>query len=178
MRANVSLSDEDADDENLFPLSRSMNSMSLDDDHYSNNNDHDHDTNSMSTSTSSSVVQNETSSPHLSSHHMELDADERRGDSPSTLSSDGAARSPKTEVNLANGYGVNQSNQSMPTRYALRETGKIGGVVDNWGWFDDESTEGSRKSRKQRLLDFSAMEILPLNDMNKEKADGKFNTFF
>ena len=167
---DVLISDDD-DDEQF--LNGSLNGMSL---------DSSRNTGSMSSngsvsssdrsgSSSSSSADEEKGSNVYCTTLVEGEGEDR--DSPSTLSSDGISRSPKPEH-----LGMHSQSNSGQMRYVHSHSRSNSirnatGAVDNWGWFDDESTEGSRVNRKQRLLDFSTMEILPLNDMNKEKANGK-----
>jgi len=120
-----------------------------------------------------------------------MDTDDRG--SPSTLSSSdegnssNSGRSPKSNLAIMlNGVNAipplgggrssshNHNSHSGSSSQNASHPPNNNSNSNNWGWFDDESTEGSRNARKQgsALLDFSSMEILPLNDMNKEKAEG------
>ena len=87
--------------------------------------------------------------------------------SPSTLSSDGFRMD--QDQDLTGHAVVSNDHSSSGQRNSFMMGGGGGGVVDNWGWFEDDSTEGSLAKRKHKLLDFSTMEMLPLNDSTDRK---------
>jgi len=112
-----------------------------------------------------------------SGDHMNLDGNSSGQASPKEMTS---SRECSTELNMHR----NHSSSKFPSRRSMAsgsdETSNQAGshqiskgTVDVWGWFDDDSTEGSRRMKQNKgLLDFSTMEILPLNDAPKEKPDG------
>lgn len=113
-----------------------------------------------------------------SGDHMNLDETNSSQASPKEMTS---SRECSTELNMH----TNHSSSKFPSRRSMASVGDetsnhagshqiSRGTVDNWGWFDDESTEGSRRMKQNKgLLDFSTVEILPLNDASKEKPDGE-----